>query len=181
MSISTRECVPVNETSFKFLDRDRRSTTSINDSGKHLLYPLAFCLECTPGWPRCISTGSLELDTSCRTASPNTFRSPSSWLIALLFQGVIWWFAYTGRLLLYPAAARCCVILVCLCARRSARARATCCYCQPAIMSVRRCCPSRYRHFGCCADVPSCLLYKRLHSWRSVLLSSLYVVLTCNV
>jgi len=77
--------VPVIETSFKFLDRDRRSTTSINDFSKHLLYPLAFSLERTPGWPRCLSTGSLELDTSRGAASPNTFRSPSSWLIALLF------------------------------------------------------------------------------------------------
>jgi len=38
--------------------------TAINGSGKHLLYPLAFCLERTPGWPRCISTGSLDLNAS---------------------------------------------------------------------------------------------------------------------
>ena len=67
------------------MNRDRRSETSINDSGKHLLYPLTFCfgthtrLTLAP-----IPTGrSLELDTSRGATSSDTFRSLSSWPVAI--------------------------------------------------------------------------------------------------
>jgi len=154
-SRSILHSVPGIETSFKFLDREKRC----------MCVRANIYLEYTPD-NLSVSTGSLELYTSRGATSHDTFRSPSSWPVAIYSRNMLA-VCYTGCWPLFSAGPAAAILSyscmsVCGVAGRQSPCRDEEC--------VAVC---------CCADVPSCLLYKRLHSWRSVLLSSSCVVLTC--
>ena len=96
-----RACIPGIETSFKFPDRDehRRQILTMSANICHTLQP---SVRNVHRINLCLSTGSLQLNTTRGATSPDTFRSPCSWPVAICSRDMLA-VCYTGCWPLFPA------------------------------------------------------------------------------